>query len=301
MEERYVRCRRCHGVFESGVTNCPRCGAEYVAIEAPIASSEGSYEDRYKGTEYVAPVEAPQVLPKQQGSRYGLMLGAGALLTVAGLVVVMLVMAGVLGMPSATDEPEIIYAVTPRPTPGPTLPPAFANTLLKIADPDFNGHLSIRTTVAVSASANNGRAAAQSVNVEADMANRQITGTYQVGNVNREYRLVDGIYYSRLLPNGTWAVKPNIPPFLLLSPLFAHHGHQADRVRRCDGAAWRGAPHRQHGLVLSGRGEIDEPGHVHLLGPDPVRDAQPVHRQRGDAVVRRVPRLEATHLTGPTS
>jgi hypothetical protein len=221
MEERYVRCRRCHGVFESGVANCPRCGAEYTAIEAPLASSEGSYEERYKGTEFVPTVETPAVAPKQQGSKYGLMLGAGALLTVGALVVVMLVMSGVLGMPGATQEPDIVYAITPRPTPGPTLPPAFANTLLQIADPDFNGHLSIRTTVAVSASANNGKAAAQTINIEADMGDRQISGTYQVGNVNSEYRLVNGIYYSRLLPNGAWAVKPNIPPFLLLTPLFA--------------------------------------------------------------------------------
>jgi hypothetical protein len=220
MEERYVRCRRCHGVFESGVANCPRCGAEYVAIEEPLPSSEGSYEEKYKGTEFVPPVEVPQVAPRQQGSRYGLMLGGGAVLTLAALVVAMLFMSGVIGAPAPTEDWDIVYPVTPKPSPSPTMPPIVDDALRVIADPNFNGHVSIRSTVTVAAAANNGKAVAHTVAVEADMADGQTVGTLQI-NVPSEFRLVDGVYYSRALPNGTWSVKSSIPPFLLLSPLFA--------------------------------------------------------------------------------
>jgi hypothetical protein len=221
MEERYVRCRRCHGVFESGVANCPRCGAEYVAIEAPLPSSEGSYEEKYKGSEFVAPVEAPQVLPRQQGSRYGLLLGAGAVLTVGALVIGMLFMSGMIGTPGPTPDSGIVYPITPRPSPSPTMPPIIDDALRLIANPDFNGHISIRTTISVAAGANNGKAVAQTVNVEADMAEGQTSGTVQMGSTRYEFRLVDGVFYQRALPNGTWVVKSAIPPFLLLSPLFA--------------------------------------------------------------------------------
>jgi hypothetical protein len=220
MEERYVRCRRCHGVFEAGVANCPRCGTEYVAMEDPLPE-EGSFEEKYKGTEFSAPVEAPAVLPRQQGSKYGLLLLAGAVLTVGALIVAMLFMSGVIGVPSPTEEPQIVYPITPKPSPSPTMPPIVDDTLRLISDPEFNGHISIHTTVSVAAAANNGKAVAHTVSVEADMAERETGGTVQIDNSQAEFRLVNGVYYSRAMPNGTWAARSSIPPFLLLSPLFA--------------------------------------------------------------------------------
>ncbi len=221
MEERYVRCRRCHGVFESGVANCPRCGAEYVAIEAPLPSSEGSYEDKYKGTEFVAPVVVPQVAPRQQGgSRYGLMLGVGGLLTAVALIVALVLMSGAFGGAAPTEEPGIVYPVTPKPSPSPTMPAVVDDALRLISDPEFNGHVSIRSTVTVAAAANNGRAVAHTVAVEADMAEGETSGTVQIDNSQAEFRLVDGVYYSRAMPAGAWAARSSVPPFLLLSPLF---------------------------------------------------------------------------------
>jgi hypothetical protein len=220
MEERYVRCRRCHGVFEAGVANCPRCGTEYVATDAAIPE-EGSFEEKYKGTEFSAAVEVPATLPKQQGSRYGLLLLAGAVLTVGALVVGMLFMAGLIGESNPTQEPQIIFPITPKPSPSATMPPIVHDTLRLISDPQFNGHLSIHTMVSVAAGANNGKAVAHAVSVEADMAEGETAGTVQVDNSQAEFRLVNGVYYSRAMPNGTWAARTSIPPFLLLSPLFA--------------------------------------------------------------------------------
>ena len=239
MEERYVRCRRCHGVFESGVANCPRCGAEYVAIEAPLPSSEGSYEDKYKGTEYRRRrSKRRKVLPRQQGSRYGLLLGAGALLTVVALVVAMLFMSGVIGAPGATEDPDIVYPVTPRPSPSPTMPPIVDDTLRLIADPDVqrppvDPHHRLGRR---SRQQRQGRRPTRSTS-RRTWPSGQTGGTVQIGNVGVEFRLVDGVYYSREMPNGAWAARPSIPPFLLLSPLFAITDKKADRLRRRHGAA----------------------------------------------------------------
>jgi hypothetical protein len=241
MEERYVRCRRCHGVFESGVANCPRCGAEYVALDSPIPE-EGSFEQKYKNTEFSPqPIEAPAVAPKQQGSKYGLILMAGAALTVAGLVVVMLIMSGVLGSPAATEQPDIVYGPTRKPSPSPTLPPVIYDTLRLISDPQFNGHVSIHTRVSVAAQANNGKAVAHAVTIEADMVDGDTYGTVQIDNSRVEFKLVEGVYYSRALPNGSWAARSSTPAFLVLSPLF--------KITAMNQIAF-GGPTAQHGAAM---------------------------------------------------
>jgi hypothetical protein len=53
------------------------------------------------------------------------------------------------------------------------------------------------------------------------MAEGETAGTVRIDNSQAEFRLVDGVYYSRAMPNGTWAARTSIPPFLLLTPLFA--------------------------------------------------------------------------------
>jgi len=59
------------------------------------------------------------------------------------------------------------------------------------------------------------------VNMEVDCAGGNEAGTNQTGNISQEWRLVNGTYYVRQLPGGTWHAKVGITPFIVLSPLFS--------------------------------------------------------------------------------
>ena len=102
----------------------------------------------------------------------------------------------------------------------PTLPPMITTTLDRLSDPNLNMHVSIRTTVSVNARVN-GHSSSIIENMEVDCAAGNESGTAQTGNLSRQWRLVDGTYYVRQLPNGTWHAQVGITPFITLSPLFS--------------------------------------------------------------------------------
>jgi hypothetical protein len=220
MEERYVRCRRCHGVFEAGLPNCSRCGAAFVPVAASSSEEGASYADKYLGTEFAPAVaEVPLAAPARRPG-LGLFLGAGVVLIVIAVAFGGLAAMGAFVDATPTPRPMVVVAATPSPTPVPTLPTSITNTLAKLGDPNFNCHVATRTKILVNARVS-GRSVSVIVNIDTDMSAGDEGGTVQTGNLTSEFRIVGGVYYSRTLPVGKWAAKVAIPPFLMLSPIFS--------------------------------------------------------------------------------
>ena len=217
-EDRYVRCRRCHGAFESTLANCPRCGTAHIApADEPV--EEGSYVDRYEGTQF-AEASAPQ--PTGGGPRrstVGILLAIGVALIVTAICVSALVVMGAFDVPtpSPTANNNIVVSKA-TPTPQPTMPPAIANTLDQLTDPNMNLHVTIRTTVSVNAKVT-GRSLSTMVNMEIDCAEGNESGTTKTGSLTTEWRLVDGVYYTRV-GAGKWTARAGMSPFVVLSPMF---------------------------------------------------------------------------------
>ena len=220
MEERYVRCRRCHQVFEAGTDSCPRCGAAYVPSGDPSDTQGSSFAEKYMGTEFAPPPETAPAAPPASRSGLGFLLAVGVALIVAAVAVGGLVAMGAFDTPSPTPRHDIVVAITPSPTPLPTLPPIVTNTLQELADPNLNMHVSIRTMVSVNARVT-GRSQSISVSMEVDCAGGNESGTDTTGGVTYDWRLVDGTYYTRREPTGTWKAQGTVSPFVVLSPLFS--------------------------------------------------------------------------------
>lgn len=220
MEERFVRCRRCHDAFDPKQGSCPRCGAEYVVPPDPTTMGDSSYADKYQGTEFNVPLYEAPIAPPANRSGIGVILAIGAVLVVLALALGGMVLMGAFGEAQPTPRNDIVISVTPSPSPSATLPPIVGRTLAQISDPSFNAHVSIRTKLSVNARVT-GHSQTAIVNIEADMSGGNEQGTYQTGNLQTEWRIVAGTYYSRQLPSGKWSAKVAIPPFLILSPLFS--------------------------------------------------------------------------------
>jgi hypothetical protein len=220
--QRYVRCRRCHGVFEEGLPNCTRCGTPYFAPAAETAALPDSYADKYQGSAFAEPEVVVAPRPAGGRSTMGILMALGALLLVAALIGSAFVMMGGADSKAPPTGPAFVAAITPTPIPTPTMPAAVAKTLAMIADPNLNLHVSLRTTVTISARVNPGGRSAQRIfNSEIDCAEGNELGTEVAGNVTTEWRLVSGVYYVRTLPTGKWQAKASFTPFIVLSPLFS--------------------------------------------------------------------------------
>jgi hypothetical protein len=172
------------------------------------------------GSEFAPPPDVPPSIPPANRSGLGFLLAVGVALIVAALAVGGLVAMGAFDTPAPTPRQDIVIAKPPTPTPVPTLPPIVTETLQQLADPNLNMHVSIRTMVSVNARVN-GRSVSTTVNMEVDCAGGNESGTDTTGGVTYEWRLVDGTYYLRRLPTGTWKAQGGVSPFVVLSPLFS--------------------------------------------------------------------------------
>jgi hypothetical protein len=220
-EPRYARCRRCHGVFEAGEANCPRCGAASLATSEPANAPAASYADKYTGTVFAEPVDVPAAAPRNR-SGMGPILAIGTALIVVAVATGGLVLMGAFDSAAPTPRSDVVVAKPPTPTPVPTLPPIVSKTLEQLADPQLNMHVAIRTTVTVSARALLGaHSRSQTVSMDVDCAAGNESGTDTTAGVSYEWRLVDRTYYVRRLPNGAWKAQGLSSPFVVLSPLFA--------------------------------------------------------------------------------
>jgi hypothetical protein len=218
-EPRFVRCRRCHGVFEAGLANCPRCGVAYVASGDPSAPPVASYADKYHGTQFAEqPVLQAPTRPRSRSS-LGILMVAGSVLLVTAVAVGGLLALGAFDAPAPTDRGDVVIARPETPTPVPTLPPIVNKTLAQLADPNLNIHVAIRTTLSINARVT-GRSSSQTVQMDVDCSGGNESGIDTSGGVSYEWRLVDGTYYTRRLPTGAWKVQGSTSPFVVLSPLF---------------------------------------------------------------------------------
>ncbi len=277
-DERYVRCRRCHGVFEAGLPNCSRCGAAYTpSPDAPEAGS-GSYAEKYMGTQFAEQPEVPVSVPSGGRSGLGFLAAIGVALVVTALAVGGLVAMGAFEAPVPTPRQDIVVTRPATPTPVPTLPPVLTKTLAQLADPNLNMHVSIRTTVSVNARENvDARSVSSVVNMEVDCAGGNESGTQQIGAVTYEWRLVNGTYFQRRLPTGAWKAQPGFSPFIILSPLFSL---SEPRMLQYDGADvlsgapadklestpwWTPDPGKLSGVDVSSLGLNASPQHTKLV------------------------------------
>ena len=219
-EQRFVRCRRCHDVFEAGLANCPRCGAAYIAPSEPSQTDADSYAEKYTGTEFAEPAPVVTLASSRNRSGMGFLLAIGVALVVTAVAVGGLVEMGAFAAPAPTPRQDVVYTRPATPTPVPTLPPILNKTLAQLADPQLNMHVSIRTSVSVNARVS-GRSVSTTVNMEVDCSSGNESGTNTNGGVTYEWRLVDGTYYLRRLPIGAWKAQGALSPFVVLTPLFS--------------------------------------------------------------------------------
>src|ERR1700690_4374971 len=111
MSENMVRCVRCHGIFDAGLENCPRCGTTYRPIPVAPAPDPGSYADKYQGTEFApAVVETAAPVMPRSGPRPGILVALGAAMCIIALVIGGLYFLGAFGGPAATPAPQLIFA-----------------------------------------------------------------------------------------------------------------------------------------------------------------------------------------------
>ena len=230
-EEHFVRCRRCHGTFESTLTVCPRCGTPYVAPADTGMPEASSYVDRYQSSGLAdVSTETPVDLGPRRRPGMGIVMTAGVTLVVVAVALTSLVAMGAFDESVASPTPARVVSHA-TPTPVPTKPPAITNTIAQLTSPDLNFHVSVRTTVTVNARVT-GRGQSAIVNMEIDCAGGNEAGVNKVGGISSEWRLVDGVFYSRGLPSGKWAAHGGMSPAVLLSPMFQL---REDRALQYDG------------------------------------------------------------------
>ncbi len=220
MSENLARCRRCHDVFDAEEGICPRCGTPWQSIAAPPPPEEGTYVDRYRGTEYAEPEPVQQV-----------MAGPGitpATKAIIGIGVGMLSIAVVVGAalaagaftPKPNYEPVIvsIAPVTPPP-PTPTPQPETAMALLAINDPNLNAHIVIQSRVDED-SVISGHPFSVVVTMDCQVSNGEESAILTQGGKTQELRFVDGKVFLRILPSTKWAATPVVSSWAAVLPLF---------------------------------------------------------------------------------
>ncbi len=144
MSENLARCRRCHDVFDPDAGICPRCGTPWEPIAAPPPPEEGTYADRYRGTQFGEP-EPQAVVMAPPSNKPLLLIGAGVAAISLALVGALVISMGVFG---ESNAPVIVSLVPPTVAPPtPTPRPEMAMALDALNDPKLNAHIVIQNRV----------------------------------------------------------------------------------------------------------------------------------------------------------
>jgi hypothetical protein len=221
MSDNLARCRRCHHVFEVDEGSaCPRCGTPWQAIAAPPPPEDGTYFERYQGTEYAEPEVAPAAIaPRSNRGFWALMIGGGGLLSVALIV-------GVLVSLGAFDGPKrpapVIVSLGP-PTvapPSPTTPPVIARVMSTVNDPKLSAHILIQNRTDVD-SVVSGHPFSSVLTYDCQVSVGHQTGILTSGSKSQEIRFVDGQFYVRALPATKWTAYGRVSSWSMVLPLFA--------------------------------------------------------------------------------
>lgn len=218
MNEKMVRCGRCHEVFDANVGPCPKCGTTYQPPVAAPKVVEGSYVDLYAQTGFVALPE-PSVAPiSQRRQNQSPWIWVGAALIVLAVIAGIVFAAGTYGFANQSEGQRVV-AQTPRPTPTPTLPPSITGLLAQLNDRNLSAHVVVSSRVQIAARVAKA-AVTDLVSFDGVISGLDETGTYMHNGVTREFRLVDNLVYARVMPSGTWEVQASIPSYLIIAPLF---------------------------------------------------------------------------------
>lgn len=210
-----VRCGRCHEVFDAALGPCTKCGAPYQPPAAAPKVIEGSFVDLYSGTGFMAPPDAPLAPMSQRRQNNMLWIGGGAALIVVAVVVAIVFALG-LGGTGDKSNGQLVAAVTPRPTPTPTLPPSITALMAQLNDRALSAHIAVSSRVQVTRIA----PVMNLVTFDGQISGPNESGTLKQGGVTREMKLVDNTVYLRVLPNGAWQIAPSISAYLIIAPIF---------------------------------------------------------------------------------
>ena len=305
MTENWVRCGRCHEVFDAEAGPCLKCGTPYQPPAAAPAPYDGLYADRYAGTAFVPAPEAPPVVPRRARNYTGMLMGAGAALIAAALLIGVLIELGAGGSPGPT-QPVYIVQVPETASPTPTLPPTIALTLSQLSDPKLSAHVTVQSNIQLSSRVL-GKSESMVVKFDGEVSQGNQWGNLQSAGVQEEMRLVNGQIYTRQLPSGRWSLLAEMPAYLVICPVF---GLDSTRDLQLVGQETKerpgGEPLPVDGLVDSGHqpgldgGSVvpshqarrvqarsvghdgRRPGRRHLLGDELGHRRNQAARHRGD-------------------
>jgi hypothetical protein len=215
MAEKMVRCSRCYEVFDAEEGPCPKCGTPYRPPAAPPPVFDGLYSQRFASAEPTPVIHVPTAPPPRKNST--VLIAAGGAVVVVVLALGGLFALGAFNGPAPT-APPVVVAITPRPSPTPTLPPTISLTLAQLNDPNLSAALTVTAHVQVNSSM-----AGQpysTVVFNGQVSNGNESGTIQVGGETREIRLVNDQMYYRVLPSEKWTILSPIPGYWVISPVF---------------------------------------------------------------------------------
>jgi hypothetical protein len=214
MAENWVRCGRCHEVFDAELGPCTKCGTPYKPPAAAPAIPEGLFSERYADE---LPALDTLTLPSKSHRRNttGLLIAGGGALLISAMVVGLLFVFGAIGGPSRTAPPQVIVPITEGPSPEPTLPPAVDHTIAVLGDRNLSAQITISSHVVVKAAAIN-----STIGFDGQVSNGNQWGTLTTNGISQEVRLIDTHIYRRFLPTGKWAELAGIPSFMIICPMF---------------------------------------------------------------------------------
>ena len=217
MDEKMVRCGSCHEVFDASAGPCTKCGTPYRPPRTQPSAADGSYVERYAGSEFVARADPPAAPMPQQRGNNRLWIGGGAALIAVAVILAMFF----IGMNGTGNRPnsQLVVPLTPRPTPTPTLPPSMTALMGHLNDKNLSAHVVVVSRVQVNARIS--RAGTTLVSFDGQISGPNEGGTLKQGGVTREVKLVDSIVYTRVVPNGTWQISPSIQSYLIIAPVFS--------------------------------------------------------------------------------
>ena len=185
----------------------------------PVAApkvAEGSFVERYAGSEFVTRADPPAAPMSQRRENHMLWIGGGAALIVAAVVVAIIL---AMGLGGTSNQPNgRLVAMTPRPTPTPTLPPSITALMGHLNDSALSAHIVVVSRVQVSTRLIG--SGTTLISFDGQISGSNESGTLKQGGVSREIKLVDSIVYTRAVPNGTWQISPSIASYLIIAPVF---------------------------------------------------------------------------------
>jgi hypothetical protein len=217
MDGNWVRCRRCHDVFEAAEA-CPKCGAPYQVRPTGAAEPVESYAERYAGTEFAPPEPPPPPPPVVRRRNPTPFIVAGTAIVVAALLLA--AVSGAFngsGLENVATLP-VFGTQKPAATPSP-LPSSVAATMAQLSDPAFAATLSIRSRIAVDARVL-GKASNLTTTFDGILSGPNELGRFTQAGTTRELCIFEGSAWIRTPPATKWTAVANMPPYLVLVPLF---------------------------------------------------------------------------------